>query len=239
MMERRMEYLKPAEYRELRSQAPIAYLPWGAHEWHGVHNPLGTDAIKAHRLCMELAEQTGGVVFPPVYCGYGTMLRHGQTCNLEFPIELVETTARTYFLGLAMEGWHVIVVMMGHYGWDHVCAIRRQARMFQEDNARRIRVIAEPDYVWTSPELPGDHAAANETSYMMHFFPDLVDLSRLPSAADVPELGIRREGVGGIDPRREASADRGRRQIELLLSRAVPQIRAALAEVWTPGAHAP
>ncbi len=235
MAERRMEYLKPDEYQELRRQAPIAYLPWGAHEWHGPHNPLGVDSIKAHRLCLELAERTGGAVFPAVYCGYGTMQRHAATCTLEFPIELVEQMARQYFLQLAMEGWHVMVVMLGHYGWDHQCAIQRQARMFQEDNIRKIRIIAEPDYTWTHPELPGDHGAANETSYMMHFFSQTVDMTRLPSKADVPDLRLRVEGVGGMDPRTEASADRGRQQVELLLSRAVPQIQAALAEVWQPG----
>jgi creatinine amidohydrolase len=234
MTERRMEYLKPAEYRELGKQAPIAYIPWGAHEWHGLHNPLGTDAIKAHRLCMELAERTGGVVLPAVYCGYGTIQRHGQTCNLEFPVELVEQLARNYFLQLRIEGFRLIVVMMGHYGGDHVAAIRRQARQFTEDFAGKMRVIAEPDHTWTSPEMPGDHAAANETSYMMHFFPETVDLARLPSIAEVPALPFREHGIGGVDPRTEASAQRGQRQVELLLSRAVPQIQAALAEVWKP-----
>jgi creatinine amidohydrolase len=236
MTERRMEYLRPAEYMEFRRQAPIAYIAWGAHEWHGVHNPLGTDAIKAHRLCMELAERTGGVVLPAVYCGYGTIQRHGQTCNLEFPVELVEQLARNYFLQLRIEGFHLIVVVMGHYGGDHVAAIRRQARQFTEDFAPKMRVIAEPDYTWTQPELPGDHAAANETSYMMHFFPETVDVSRLPSIEEAPALPFGEHGVGGVDPRKEASAERGRRQVDLLLSRAVPQIQAALAEVWKPQA---
>ncbi len=233
MTERRMEYLKPAEFQEFRRQAPIAYLPWGAHEWHGVHNPLGVDSIKAHRLCMELAEQTGGVVLPPVYCGFSTMQRQGQTCCLEFPIELVERTARHYFLQLAMEGFHVIVLLMGHYGREHVLPLQRQARMFVEDHPN-MRIIAEPDYVWTSPELPGDHGAANETSYMLHFFPETVDLSRLPSREQVPTLRGRVEGVGGTDPRTDASAGRGRQQVELLLSRGVPRITAALQEVWKP-----
>ncbi len=230
MIERRFEYLKPAEYIEYRTQVPIAYLPWGAHEYHGVHNPLGVDSIKAHRLCMELADRTGGVVFPPVYCGFRTMQVLGQLCCLEFPIELVEQLARHHFLQLAIEGFNVIVVMMGHYGWDHVLAIKRQARQFVEDHPFK-RVIAEADYVWTQPELPGDHGAANETSYMLHFFPQTVDLSRLPSREEVPILTGRVQGVGGIDPRTDASADRGRRQVDLLVSRAVPQIQAALQEV--------
>ncbi len=234
MAERRMEYLKPAEYVGLRKEAPIAYIPWGAHEWHGVHNPLGTDALKAHRLCMELANQTGGVVLPAVYCGYGTIQRHGQTCNLDFPVEVVEQMARHYFLQLRVEGFRLIVVVMGHYGGDHVAAIRRQARMFTEDFSGKMRVIAEPDYAWTQPELPGDHAGANETSYMLHFFPETVDMARLPSLAEVPAPRFREDGIMGTDPRTQASAQRGRDQVDLLLSRAVPQIRAALAEVWQP-----
>lgn len=236
MIERQMEYLKPAEYMELRRQAPIAYIPWGAHEWHGVHNALGTDALKAHSLCLELAERTGGVVLPAVYCGYGTIQRHGQTCNLDFPVELVEQMARNYFLQLRIEGFRLIVVVMGHYGGDHVAAIRRQGRMFTEDFGAKMRVITEPDYTWTQPELPGDHAGANETSYMIRFFPETVDLSRLPSLEVAPALPFRETGVQGADPRTQASAQRGQQQVDLLLSRAVPQIRAALAEVWQPQA---
>jgi creatinine amidohydrolase len=231
MSEQRMEYLRPAEYQESKRRAPIAYLPWGAHEWHGAHNALGVDALKANWICLALAERTGGVVLPPVYCGHGTMQRHAQTCTLEFPIELVEQLARHYFLQLRLDGFRVIVVVLGHYGRDHVRAIQRVALSAQEDFAEQLRIIAEPDYAWTSPEWPGDHGAANETSYMMLWAPQTVELARLPGVADVPTLRSRVEGVGGIDPRTEASADRGRRQLELLLSRAVPQIQAALAEV--------
>ena len=231
MPEHRFELLRPDDYQRLKQQAPIAYLPWGAHEWHGVHNPLGVDAIKAHAICLALAERTGGVVFPAVFCGHGTMQRHCQTCTLEFPIELVEQMARHYFLQLRLDGFRVVVAMLGHYGLDHRTAIQRVARQVQEDFCRVLRVIAEPDDAWTSPEFPGDHGAANETSYMLHFFPQTVDLSLLPSQADVPVLRGRVEGVGGQDPRTEASADRGRRQLDLLLSRAVPQILAALDEV--------
>ena len=41
MTERRFEFLRPDEYNAIRKTEPIAYLPWGAHEWHGLHNPLG------------------------------------------------------------------------------------------------------------------------------------------------------------------------------------------------------
>jgi creatinine amidohydrolase len=46
-----------------------------------------------------------------------------------------------------------------------------------------------------------DHAARNETSLMLHYRPDLVDLSRLPKSKDE-----KPEGVGGEDPRHATSA---------------------------------
>ncbi|MCG3181730.1 MAG: Creatinine amidohydrolase [Phycisphaerae bacterium] len=229
MAECRMEWLKPDDYRRIKRETPIAYLPWGAHEWHGKHAVLGLDSLKADCICLALAQRTGGVVFPPVYCGHGTMQRHGQDCTLEFPVELIEQMARHYFLQLRVEGFRVVVAVLGHYGRDHVRAIQRMAEWVNSDFAGVLRVIAEPDYAWTSPEMPGDHAGANETSYMMHFAPDSVDLSRLPSVADSPRLDAKAEGVGGPDPRTEASADRGRRQLEMLLEHAVPQIQGALA----------
>ena len=48
-----------------------------------------------------------------------------------------------------------------------------------------------------------DHAARNETSLMMHFRPDSVDLTQLPAARDVWP-----QGVGGEDPR-DATREHG------------------------------
>ena len=39
---------------------------WSQQEWHGVHNPVGLDTLKAYALTMELCKVTGGVVLPPV-----------------------------------------------------------------------------------------------------------------------------------------------------------------------------
>ena len=49
-----------------------------------------------------------------------------------------------------------------------------------------------------------DHAARNETSLMMHFRPDVVDLSQLP-----PSRSTWPQGVAGEDPR-DATAAYGR-----------------------------
>ena len=41
----------------------------GTIEWHGHHNPLELDALKAHALCVRAAEQCGGVAMPPLWYG--------------------------------------------------------------------------------------------------------------------------------------------------------------------------
>jgi creatinine amidohydrolase len=54
-----------------------------------------------------------------------------------------------------------------------------------------------------------DHAARNETSLMMHYHPELVDLSQLPE-----DRSVTPQGVGGEDPR-EASAAFGEECAEI------------------------
>jgi len=65
----RYELLRPAQAVARRQECPVAYLPAGTLEWHGEHNPLGLDAVKAHRLCCVLADRLGGLAMPPLWYG--------------------------------------------------------------------------------------------------------------------------------------------------------------------------
>jgi chemotaxis receptor (MCP) glutamine deamidase CheD len=63
-------------------------------------------------------------------------------------------------------------------------------------------------------ESDTDHAAKWETSNMMFFYPDLVDMSEL--GAEPFNLDMKPPfGIGGLDPREHASAEVGRRNVEL------------------------
>ena len=218
----RFEQTKPEDYRRAKEAAPIAYVPWGAHEWHGLQNPLGLDTLKAHGQCMALCAETGGVVFPEVYCGYGTMKPYaGFDCTLEFSAECVRLLATEYLYQLADEGFKVIVILMGHYGKEHVEAIREVAEDFNENQDNAV-AWAVPDYEPTADEgFPGEHGACFETSYMMWFHPELVDLTRLPQEG---ELDARAQGVHGKDPRAHASPKTGRDGTNILVKNAAPKI---------------
>src|SRR6478736_6625150 len=67
------EQLLPAEIESIFARTPVAYLPWGALEYHGKHAAVGLDGLKAHGLCVELAKAAGGLVLPPVYIAANTI----------------------------------------------------------------------------------------------------------------------------------------------------------------------
>ena len=84
--------------------------------------------------------------------------------------------------------------------------------------------------VWADNQLMGDHfvgdhAGATETSFQMLFSPDTIDLSALPDR----KLSLDGDGVMGDDPR-EASPERGQRQLEVVLQAAIPKVNALLAD---------
>ena len=41
----RYHMLRPAQIVERRQTYSVAYIPIGTIEWHGVHNPLGSDTL--------------------------------------------------------------------------------------------------------------------------------------------------------------------------------------------------
>jgi creatinine amidohydrolase len=68
-----------------------------------------------------------------------------------------------------------------------------------------------------------DHAAMNETSLMMHYYPDLVKMEHLPS--DTAQWPL---AVAGRDPRLYASAEQGQKAVEYQLERMAKLLREAL-----------
>ena len=227
------EEMKPREINHVLRKAPIAYLVWGAHEWHGVHNAVGLDTIKAYHLALDLCRETGGVVLPPVYCGYQTMkVWMGFRHTFEFSKNLVTQYVHEHLENLYEEGFRVMVVLMGHYGGKHVEAVRAGVAQFTEKHSYP-KVLAITDYEpasWVNVK-GGDHAGRNETSILMHYRPELVDLDRLPEGA----LDHARDGC--TPDAKEASAEHGAFLAKTFVKQAAPKVRELLEETlskWTP-----
>ncbi len=66
----RYEEMLPEEFLDAAARMPVFMVPLGLLEWHADHLPLGQDGLKAHGICLRLAERLGGgIVLPPVYFG--------------------------------------------------------------------------------------------------------------------------------------------------------------------------
>lgn len=212
-MEVRLEFLMPREIDRAKRACPTLFLPLGTIEWHGLHNVVGLDALKAHALCVRAAQQDGGLVHPPLYGGVGG-LDEPHTFVFDPEHSLESRYLRSWVEKLCWEGhrngFKAIIVLTGHYGAGQQMAVREAAvRMSKVLN---IPVLGTPEYFLAlDQEYYGDHAAFFETSLMMYLYPELVDVNRL---GEPPY-----QGVGGRDPKKYATAEDGERFSRAIIGR--------------------
>ena len=220
----RYERLRPDQIESIRARTPLAYLPWGALEWHSYHNPVGLDGLQALGQCCALAETTGGVVLPPVYIGTDTIKPFkGFGHTIEHGAATVRTLCREFLDGLADEEFRGVVIVTGHCGGGHTDALGEMVAAFAAERSD-IGVLLLPSFEPTQDTYPSNHAARGETSYQLLFDPDPVDLARLPSNR---EATLDEDGIWGRDAR-DASADEGAAILALFLERTLPTIRQLL-----------
>jgi creatinine amidohydrolase len=197
----RLERLHPQEIDQALQSCPTLFQPLGTIEWHGLHNIVGLDAIKAHHLCVRAAERGGGLVAPAVYGGVGGLDQpHTFVMEPENDVHSVLLSPWLEKLGreAARQGFRAVVFLTGHYGAAQQIVVRDTA--VRLSRSLGIPVLGTPEYMLAlDVGYRGDHAAWGETSLMMYLDPANVDLSRL---GDPPH-----QGVGGRDPREATRAD--------------------------------
>jgi creatinine amidohydrolase len=217
------EELRPGQIKAIQNIAAIAYIPWGALEWHSHHAPIGLDGIKAYGLCEALVKETGGVLLPPIYAGTDTIKPFkGFKHSIEHHADTVTILCREYLEQLADEGFKVIILVTGHYGEGHVQAIRKAVEQFSATN-QGVGVWAFPDSEPLEGAFPANHAAKGETSFQLLFQPQLVDLTKLPGR----ETTLDDDGIWGEDPRK-ASTEEGRQMLVTFLQNTLPAIKKLL-----------
>jgi creatinine amidohydrolase len=253
MSEKQVQYerLRPAQIAAARKECPVAYLPIGTIEWHGVHNPIGLDTIKAHALAIRCARVGGGLVFPPLY--YGESREEGlieaNDPGREQVAEVLGLPAENFAPGymrfspqqqvegyqrlllhclieLQSLGFKVAVLLAGHYPLlDHARAACATFHQMRWDNSRAGMLT----WAFTGYELvrdvwpfAGDHAGYWETSLMLAMDPDLVDLSEQPEDRSAPVIAVH--SYPG-KPVQDASAEFGEEAIQLMVKRVNEQVK--------------
>ncbi|MDG2170980.1 MAG: creatininase family protein [Opitutales bacterium] len=218
--------LRPVEIEAILKVAPIAYVPWGALEWHSQHAPIGLDSVKAEGICKAIAQETGGVVLPAIPMGVNTIKPFkGFPHSIDISADLASRVAEEFCLQLADEGFKVVILFTGHYPPEQIDALQVGAdKASSAVDDTHFEVWADLHFL--GDDFQADHAGATETSFQMHFVPGSVDVSSLP---DRP-VTLDDDGITGGDPR-EASAERGAEQLAVVVKRAKQRLDEILKDI--------
>ena len=226
------ERLTPSNFEARFRKAPIAYLPLGTLEWHGVHLPLGSDFLQSQGLFKRLAKRVGGIVLPPLFLGpdgrrevagveyYGMdIIGYAPNSPQQLPgssywvsNELFSVLIEAVLKQLSRAGFK-IVVAHGHgpstrYLNDH------REELGKKFSLAIFTLMLVGDKMGSDMGFQSDHAATNETSIMMALHPNLVHMENLPKDMEEWPLAIR-----GKDPRTYASAGHGSKIIKFHINR--------------------
>lgn len=214
----------PKQIKAIIDKTPIAYLPWGALEYHGNHNPTGLDTHKAFHLCIHLARESGGLIFPPINIAANLIKSYPGVDfpkhSIEFSNQLVRQVCEEYLEQLVNEGFKIIVLLSGHAGQPHLNIFYEVANIFNEKyKDHYVWALAEFD-VLSKDLLEANHSAMGETSLEIYFEPDLVDLGSLPRDR---EITLKDDAVSGKDPRK-SSKEHGEKIVEAFVLNASKRI---------------
>lgn len=221
----RYELLRPSEVKQIREDVPIAYIPLGSLEWHSFQNPLGTDSLKAHRICCIAADKYGGVVLPPFYHGlFGEGDKGwGPTGWKNYTLgyneeETFKKVMQSIVKGLLRSEWKVLVGVTGHDVPPQRDALGDAIKEAVDNITTSGFSVMEGEGTILEYDnnisLEMDHAGAWETSCMMSIDEDLVDLHELTKRfSELPnEMKMHEpQGIGGFDPIKYASPELGLR----------------------------
>jgi creatinine amidohydrolase len=166
----------------------IAVLPLAAVEQHGPHLPVGTDMLIAEgmlRTAIELLSEDFDVRILPVQA-VGKSNEHLYSAGtLTLPAAVAIEAWTELGLSVHRAGFHKLVMVNAHGGNEEIMGIV----------ARELRIRADmlavktswsrfgvPDGMFSATEATelkhGIHGGDVETSLMLHFRPDLVDMAK-------------------------------------------------------------
>jgi creatinine amidohydrolase len=187
------EEMFPWEFAQAITQAPIGYLPLGVLEWHGEHNAVGLDALKAHAICVRAAQKSGGVVLPTLYWATdsreeledGTYVtggvEHGERYHVPGSMYWIRReTFRDMLLdiyeAMRRRGFRVIVALIGHWPQATASVVLDAGEEFLAQHSGMKGLFVSDLELAADVGYLHEHAAGGETSLLMAIRPDLVDL---------------------------------------------------------------
>lgn len=194
--------MRPKQIEAILKKRPIAFLPWGAIEYHGKHNPIGLDSTKALNLCIDTAKEIGGIVMPVVNLAANLIKSYPgvnfKKHSIEFSEKLIYKICEEYLDQLAEQDFKIIILLSGHAGEPHLEILKKVAKKFNKKNpTKHCWALAEFD-VLPNDLLVANHSALGETSLQLYYAKETVDLESLPEDR---QISLDLDAVSGADPR--------------------------------------
>jgi len=213
------EQIYPEEFKSALKANPTAFLPLGSMEYHGYHNVLGLDSLKAWKICQLAAKEIGGIVFPPLYLGVDAWpdidlqkYPNKQYDCYHLDAKLYQEVLENYFYRMIRIGFRKIFVLAGHYPDEDIAKLASEKYLGKDI---KFVIVKEPELIEGET---GDHAGKWETSLMMTLFPELVDLKRMDGKED------KLRAVEGVDPS-ESSVDYGKEILDKMILKIIELLR--------------
>ena len=250
-----MEHMDAFTYREKVANGAIAFVPVGALEQHGSHMAMNVDQVLTKRMAGETAEKVGGIVCAPIVFGYKSQQRSGGGFHLTGTTSLDGTTliaiVRDVTRNLAEDGVKKIIYMNGHYEnyqfiYEGVDLALRDLRAEGITDVK-VMLMSYWDFVddatidrlypdgFTGWDL--EHAGVMETSLMLLWYPEDVDMDRidpelyvglpavLPNSDCLPILPEYTPPSGCLSHPGESSAEKGEILAEVCVKNMVEAIK--------------
>jgi len=211
----------------------VAILPWGATEPHNQHLPYLTDCILSHDIAVDAARQAleqhqiRCMVLPPVFMGSQNPGQRDLVFCIHSRYETQKAILTDIVASLSHQGIQKLILINGHGGNNFKNMIRDLAVDYPDF------FIATTEWFTIVPpggffEEKDDHAGELETSVMLYYHPEWVNMAiagagkSQPFAlkalnekiAWVPRNWQRVTSDTGIGDPRKARAEKGKRYAE-------------------------
>ncbi|MEM9106895.1 MAG: creatininase family protein [Pseudomonadota bacterium] len=176
---------KTTEFDDIDPQQTIAVLPTAAIEQHGPHLPVGVDSMinqgMLETTCARLPDDLDIRILPLQAVGKSNEHLHAKG-TLTLPVELAIQLWVELGLSVARAGVRKMAIVNSHGGnLDIISIVSRELRVRANMLVGKCQWFAfgVPDGMYPPEELIyGIHGGDVETSLMLHFHPDLVDMGK-------------------------------------------------------------
>jgi creatinine amidohydrolase len=226
----------------------VVVIPIGSTEQHGLHLPLGVDAIVSFELAKKLAEKSDVVVAPQI--PWGGKPQPGSSGGNDFPgtCSLDGSTLTSLVRELIRHCVRKVIILDWHY--ENSLFLSEAADLALRDSGRPANVkiviarwfdlVKTEEYERIFPGFEGaalEHAANMETAMMLHLKPELVkkekiqgdSAQRYPPYVVLPPTKDLIPKTGVLTRIKTVNSEQGEQMTDIVVSRLRELISAEFA----------